>query len=337
MDLAALGLVDQRADVGVGVDAAAEPQLLHPRGQPPRELVDDAGLRRRSGWPTCTPRPCCAAWPSSPGRRRARGRRRRRPAAPRCRRAPSRRAARRSIARVASARPTSVEPVNDSLRSRGSSNSGSVTSPDRDVVTTFSTPAGSPASAKIVAEREHRQRRLPGRLDDHRAAGGDRRADLARPHREREVPRRDQQARPDRLAHRQQARPAVGADRVAAVDPHGLLAEPAQEVVGVGDLGARLDERLAHLERSSAARARRCARRSARTRAAGSRRARAAASRPTRPARRRPRRARPARRPRRRRRSRRAARPVAGILDRERAPPAAAAPGACDQQLLGDG
>ena len=32
--LVALGGVDQRADVGVGLDAAAEPQLLHPRRHP---------------------------------------------------------------------------------------------------------------------------------------------------------------------------------------------------------------------------------------------------------------------------------------------------------------
>ena len=56
-----------------------------------------------------------------------------------------------SIARRASWRPTSVEPVKDSLRRRGSSNSGSVTAPERDVVTMFRTPPGNPASSKIPA------------------------------------------------------------------------------------------------------------------------------------------------------------------------------------------
>ena len=42
---------------------------------------------------------------------------------------------------------------------------------------------------------------------------------------------------------------AVRRGREAALDPHGLLGEPAQELGGVGDLGLGLGERLAHLER----------------------------------------------------------------------------------------
>ena len=94
-----------------------------------------------------------------------------------------------------------------------------------------------------------RQRRLLGGLDHHRAAGRDRRADLAGAHRHREVPRRDQQARAHRLAHDQQAALAVGRDGEAAVDAHRLLGEPAEELGGVGDLAAGLGQRLAHLER----------------------------------------------------------------------------------------
>ena len=48
-------------------------------------------------------------------------------------------------------RPTSVEPVNDSLRSRGSANSGAVVSPEDEAVMTLSTPSGSPASSRIWA------------------------------------------------------------------------------------------------------------------------------------------------------------------------------------------
>ena len=44
MDLGALDLVDQRADVGIGLDAAPEAQLLHARGHAAGELVGDAGL-----------------------------------------------------------------------------------------------------------------------------------------------------------------------------------------------------------------------------------------------------------------------------------------------------
>ncbi len=48
-----------------------------------------------------------------------------------------------------SVRPTSVEPVNDSLRVRPSRSNGSITAPERWAVIVFSTPPGSPASAKI--------------------------------------------------------------------------------------------------------------------------------------------------------------------------------------------
>ena len=50
-----------------------------------------------------------------------------------------------------SIRPTSVEPVKVSLRSRGSLMIGLETSELLALVTTFSTPAGSPASSKILA------------------------------------------------------------------------------------------------------------------------------------------------------------------------------------------
>ena len=49
-----------------------------------------------------------------------------------------------------SLRPTSVEPVNDSLRVRGSRISGSMTEPLERAVMTFSTPAGRPASSRIA-------------------------------------------------------------------------------------------------------------------------------------------------------------------------------------------
>ncbi len=50
-----------------------------------------------------------------------------------------------------SVRPTSVEPVKESLRSRGSLMIGLETSLDEDEVMTLSTPAGRPASSKILA------------------------------------------------------------------------------------------------------------------------------------------------------------------------------------------
>ena len=96
-------------------------------------------------------------------------------------------------------------------------------------------------------ERERRERRLLGRLDHDRAADGERRRRLARDHRGGEVPRRDPGGDADRLA--QHHDPPVGllrGNRVA-VDALRLLAEPLEERGRVGDLGARLGERLALL------------------------------------------------------------------------------------------
>jgi hypothetical protein len=50
-----------------------------------------------------------------------------------------------------SVRPTSVDPVNDSLRVRGSLISGSIVAPERWAVMTLSTPPGSPTSSRIWA------------------------------------------------------------------------------------------------------------------------------------------------------------------------------------------
>ena len=148
-----------------------------------------------------------------------------------------------------SERPTSVEPVNDSLRVRSSFSSGSITAPACLALITLSTPSGNPASCEDLGEREHRQRRLLGGLDDHRAAGCDRGGDLAGAHRGGEVPRRDEHTRPHGLAHREDAALASGVDHVAAVYAHGLLGEPAEELGRVGDLSARLGDGLAHLQR----------------------------------------------------------------------------------------
>src|SRR6266540_3962630 len=109
-------------------------------------------------------------------------------------------------------------------------------------------PGRQAALLQDAGEGEHRQRRLLGGLDHHGAAGGDGRADLAGAHRHGEVPRRDQQAGPDRLAQGEHAALAVGGDREAAGDPHPLLGEPAEELGRVGDLRLRLGQRLAHLQ-----------------------------------------------------------------------------------------
>ncbi len=123
------------------------------------------------------------------------------------------------------------------------------TSADWLVGSTLSTPSGQPGFGEDLRERQRRERRLRRRLQDAHATGSDRGPDLAGTHREGEVPRDDQQARADRLPDLQVASGAVRAVAVSAVDAHGLLGEPAEELRGVRDLAAGLGQRLAHLER----------------------------------------------------------------------------------------
>src|SRR4051794_38459873 len=52
-----------------------------------------------------------------------------------------------------SLRPTSVDPVNDSLRRRGSAISGAESADDFDVCTTLTTPAGTPASSSSCVKK----------------------------------------------------------------------------------------------------------------------------------------------------------------------------------------
>ena len=56
-----------------------------------------------------------------------------------------------SAASRSSTRPTSVEPVKDSLRTRGSCSIAETTAPDRRAGSTLTTPAGTPASSRIFA------------------------------------------------------------------------------------------------------------------------------------------------------------------------------------------
>ena len=141
---------------------------------------------------------------------------------------------------------------------------------------TLKTPAGRPGLVEDLRQREHAQRRLLRGLDDHRAAGGDGRADLARAHRHREVPRRDRVARPDRLLHRDQPPDAVGRGRRSGP----RCAPPPPRTSGRTRRRRRSrpwTPRAACPSRaSSAAPGRPGARSASRTRAAGSRRARAA-------------------------------------------------------------
>ncbi len=117
-----------------------------------------------------------------------------------------------------------------------------------DEVSTLTTPAGAPGLEQDRGQRVHRQRGVLRRLHDRRAPRGQGRRDLARPHRQREVPRRDEQARTHGPLDCEDAAGAAGGRRVAAVHAHGLLGEPAEELRGVPDLRVRLGQALAHLE-----------------------------------------------------------------------------------------
>ena len=145
-----------------------------------------------------------------------------------------------------SMRPTSVEPVNDSLRTVGigahlAADLGRLA--DHDVEH-----AGREAGAmRELGERQRRVRRGLGRLDHDGAAGRQRRRHLARDHRARKIPRRDRRAHADRLLdHDQPAIAADGRDHVA-VDALAFLGEPLDVRGADGDFRARFGERLALL------------------------------------------------------------------------------------------
>ena len=96
---------------------------------------------------------------------------------------------------------------------------------------------------------KRRQRRLLGRLDHHRAAGGQRRTDLPGQHQQREIPRQHRADNADRLAHDKRHR--VLADRgrlvIELVDGLGM---PDQRVDGLGNIdGGAITNRLAGIDR----------------------------------------------------------------------------------------
>ena len=144
--------------------------------------------------------------------------------------------------------PTPVEPVKVSFRSRGSAMIGAETLPDWRRGDDVDHAVGQAGLDQHGGQSQCGQRGLRGGLDHDGAAGGQRGADLAGAHGEREVPRGDRVDRADGLLHGQQPGAAGGGDGVAAGDPDGLLGEPAEELGAVGDLAAGLGQRLAHFQ-----------------------------------------------------------------------------------------
>ncbi len=99
-----------------------------------------------------------------------------------------------------------------------------------------------------LGQRQGGERRLAGGLDHHGAAGRQRRTGLAGDHRRREIPRRDRGGDADRLLDDDDALVLLVPRNGIAVDALGFLGEPLDEGRGVGDLTARLGQRLALLQ-----------------------------------------------------------------------------------------
>ena len=105
-----------------------------------------------------------------------------------------------SAAAFATCAPARVEPVKDTMSMPGCAAIAAPTvgpSP----LTRLKTPAGHAGLVQDLGEEDAVQRRDLGRLQHHRAAGGERRRDLAGDLVDRPVPRRDEAADADRLAH----------------------------------------------------------------------------------------------------------------------------------------
>ena len=140
--------------------------------------------------------------------------------------------------------PARVEPVNDTMSMPGCEARAAPTvgpSP----FTRLKTPAGTPASCRISATTSRAERRHLARLQHHRAAGGERRRDLAHDLVHRPVPRRDEAADADRLAH--DARRAFVLDEAVVLQHLERLHEVGETRRRLRRLGE--PHRRAHLER----------------------------------------------------------------------------------------
>ena len=136
-------------------------------------------------------------------------------------------------------RPTSVEPVKATLATSGCSTSRCPhTEPGPGHHAQHA--LGQPRLQRDPLQLERRERGELGRLEDHRVAGGERRRDLPRGDREREVPWRDQPDHAERLPERH-VHPARHRDRLAgqALGGAGVVAERVDDhahlAAGVGD------------------------------------------------------------------------------------------------------
>ena len=143
--------------------------------------------------------------------------------------------------------PTGIEPVNEIFRTASLASRCSDTS-DGTPNTRLSTPAGRPASAKHFTISTQAPGRLFRRLEDERAAGRERAADLAGRRQHREIPWREGRDDADRLLHHKLADALAAARHDAAVGAAAFLGVPVDDVGGDDDLAARLGIGLALLQ-----------------------------------------------------------------------------------------
>ena len=97
-------------------------------------------------------------------------------------------------------------------------------------------------------QRQHGEGRVGGGLEHDRAAGGERRADLARRHGGGEIPRRYQHRDAGRLVMNEDAGAGSRGARNLADVAHRFFRVPAEELGGIGDLAAGIGQCLAVLD-----------------------------------------------------------------------------------------
>ena len=185
-----------------------------------------------------------------------------------------------SAASASSTRPTSVEPVKDSLRTRGSCSMAETTAPDRREGTTLTTPAGTPASSRIAAiARAVSGVSLAGlstTVQPAASAGPILRVAIAAG----KFQGVTSTQMPTGCCTTRIRLAAGRRGHHRARRPHRFLGVPAEELRGVGHLAAGVGQRLAVLQRDQPGELLAPAPSSARTPGAGSRRAPGARSRP---------------------------------------------------------
>src|SRR5262249_23448006 len=153
-----------------------------------------------------------------------------------------------SAASCRSLRPTSVEPVKETTRTRGSCSIALTTFPDEREGMTLTTPAGTPASSRIGISASMvsgvSEAGLSTTVQPAASAGPILRVAMAAG----KVHGGPSTATPAGLGLPHHARAGGGGARALADGAHRLLRVPAEELGGISNFAARIRERLAVLD-----------------------------------------------------------------------------------------